>query len=49
MLIGVGDVLDPRRRVEIEMVDPWTAPNPSGRVHLEWDPVPSRTVAHIVG
>jgi hypothetical protein len=47
MMFGVADVLDPQRRVEIEMVDPWTGGGGSSRVLLHWDPQPARTVAEI--
>ena len=47
MLTGVADALDPPRRVEIEMVDPWTGGGGSSRVLLHWHPVPSQTVAEV--
>ncbi len=47
LVLGVADVLDPPRRVEIAEVDPWraAAADPHRWVRLRWSADPARTVA----
>ncbi len=48
--LGVRDVFEPPRHVEIEAIDPWIeGGSPSARVHFHWHPVPPRSVAVVRG
>lgn len=47
LMLGVADVLDPPRRVEIAEVDPWRAADADRNrwVRLRWSSDPARTIA----
>ena len=49
LMLGVADVLDPPRRVEIAEVDPWGAADADRNrwVRLRWSADPARTIAFV--